>query len=200
MIGVTQGRRGSAALPAMLAALTMLAALSPGLATTANMSDRLAVQAAYVNVRGGVFELNARATYPLNDDIRTALTDGVTVNIELQTVVNRQRRFWFDNTLVDVTLRRELSWHAVSERYILREVGSGTQQVFMTLDQALVAGGEVDDWPVVVEPQLDPDSSYTISVRAGLRRGRMSDALRALIFWSDSWNRSSEWYTWTLPR
>jgi hypothetical protein len=136
----------------------------------------------------------------LNDDIRTALTDGVTVNIELQTIVDRQRRFWFDATLVDVTLRRELSWHAVSERYILREAGTGSQQVYMTLDQALVAAGEIDDWPVVVEPQLDPDSTYTISVRAGLRRGRMSEALRTLIFWSDSWNRSSEWYTWTLPR
>ena len=97
-------------------------------------------------------------------------------------------------------MRRELSWHAVSERYILRETGSGEQQVFTTLDLALVAAGEVENWPVVVEPQLDPDSTYTISVRAGVRRGRMSDALRALIFWSDSWNRSSEWYTWTLPR
>ena len=97
-------------------------------------------------------------------------------------------------------LALELSWHAVSERYILREPGSGDQQVFMTLDVALVAAGEVENWPVVVEPQLDPDSTYTISVRAGVRRGRMSDALRTLIFWSDSWNRSSEWYTWTLPR
>jgi hypothetical protein len=158
------------------------------------------VQTAYVNVRGGVFELNARATYPLNEDIRTALEDGVTVNIELQTQVHRQRRFWFDSTLVDVTLRRELSWHAVSERYILRTTGTGEQQVYMTLDQALEAAGIVEGWPVVVEPQLDPDSTYTISVRAGVRRGRMSDALRALIFWSDSWNRSSEWYTWTLPR
>jgi hypothetical protein len=52
----------------------------------------------------------------------------------------------------------------------------------MTLDQALEAAGIVEGWPVVVEPQLDPDSTYTISVRAGVRRGRMSDALRALIF------------------
>jgi Domain of unknown function (DUF4390) len=186
-------------LPAVLAALLMLAAQC-GEARAAEAGDRLAVQTAYVNVRGGVFELNARAIYPLNDDIRTALADGVTVNIELQTQVHRQRRLWFDSTLVDVTLRRELSWHAVSERYILREPGTGEQQVYTTLDVALVAAGEVENWPVVVEPQLDPDSTYTISVRAGVRRGRMSDALRALIFWSDSWNRSSEWYTWTLPR
>lgn len=182
------------------ALFALLAALSSAVVGAAGFDDRLGVQTAYVNVRGGVFELNARAIYPLNDDIRTALSDGVTVNIELQTVVTRQRRFWFDSKLVDVTLRRELSWHAVSERFILREAGNGDQQVYTTLDQALVAAGEVNDWPVVVEPQLDPDSTYTISVRAGLRRGRMSDAMRALIFWSDSWNRSSEWYTWSLPR
>jgi hypothetical protein len=189
----------SSHLPALLAALLLLAAQC-AVAQAAAADDRLAVQTAYVNVRGGVFELNARAVYPLNDDIRTALADGVTINIEMQTQVHRRRRLWFDSTLVDVTLRRELSWHAVSERYILREPGSGEQQVFTSLDVALVAAGEVENWPVVVEPQLDPDSTYTISVRAGVRRGRMSDALRALIFWSDSWNRSSEWYTWTLPR
>jgi hypothetical protein len=186
-------------LPAMLAGLLMLAQCCL-VAQAEEAGDHLAVQSAYVNVRGGVFELNARAIYPLNEDIRTALEDGVTINIELQTQVHRQRRFWFDSTLVDVTLRRELSWHAVSERYILRENGTGEQQVYMTLDQALMAAGEVENWPVVVEPQLDPDSTYTISVRAGVRRGRMSEALRALIFWSDSWNRSSDWYTWTLPR
>ncbi len=184
----------------MVRLFALLAVLGSVVAGAAGIDDRLGVQTAYVNVRGGVFELNARAIYPLNDDIRTALADGVTVNIELQTLVSRQRRFWFDNTLVDVTLRRELSWHAVSERFILREPDSGEQQVYTTLDQALVAAGEVNSWPVVVEPQLDPDSTYTISVRAGVRRGRMSEALRTLIFWSDSWNRSSEWYTWTLPR
>ena len=130
-------------LPEVLAALLMLAAQCCMMAWAEEADDRLAVRTAYVNVRGGVFELNARASYPLNDDIRTALADGVTINIELQTQVHRRRRFWFDSTLVDVTLRRELSWHAVSERYILRETGSGEQQVYTTLDQALMAAGEV---------------------------------------------------------
>jgi Domain of unknown function (DUF4390) len=196
MVRLAPGRH----LPATLAVLLMLASQCVVLARAEETGDRLAVQSAYVNVRGGVFELNARAAYPVNEDIRTALADGVTINVELQTQVHRQRRFWFDSTLVDVTLRRELSWHAVSERFILRDTGTGEQQVYTTLDQALVAAGEVENWPVVVEPQLDRDSTYTISVRAGMRRGRMSEALRTLIFWSDSWNRSSEWYTWTLPR
>jgi hypothetical protein len=71
-------------LPAVLAGLLMLAQCCL-VARAGEAGDHLAVQTAYVNVRGGVFELNARATYPLNEDIRTALEDGVTVNIELQT-------------------------------------------------------------------------------------------------------------------
>ena len=151
-------------------------------------------------MQDGVFLLNANSAFPLDADVRGALDDGVTIQFELQAVVHRQRRFWFDANLVDVTLRRELFWHAVSERYVLRDPSLGGQQVFTALDEALVAAGSIQNWPVVVEPQLEPDGSYEISVRVGVRRGRMPDALRALIFWSDSWSRSSEWYTWTLPR
>jgi len=180
--------------------LLSVLALSTGVARTAEVPGRLEVRSAYVTVQGGVFLLNANSVFPLDADVRAALGDGVTIQFELQAVVQRQRRFWFDASLVDVTLRRELFWHAVSERYVLRDPALGGQQVFTALDEALVAAGSIENWPVVVEPQLEPDGSYVISVRVGVRRGRMPDALRALIFWSDSWNRSSEWYTWNLPR
>jgi hypothetical protein len=155
---------------------------------------------AFVNVRAGVFELNARIIYPLNDDVRAALADGATVNFDLQAVVDRQRRYWLDAELVDVLLRRELSWNAVSQRYILKDVDTNDQDSFEALDAALAAVGVVKNWPVLVEPTLDPDATYEIRVRAGYRRGRLPDALRALVFWSNGWNRSSEWKSWLLPR
>ena len=181
-------------------AVLLLLLSAVGGVTAAALDGKLEVQSAYVTVREGIFELNARTIYPLNDDIRTALTDGIKLGFELQAVVNRQRRFWVDQTMVDITLRRELFWHAVSERYVLRDPDRGEQQVFVSLDQALAAAGVVTAWPVVVEPQLQPDSTYSISVRARIRRGHLPATLRALIWWSDSWKRSSEWYTWTLPR
>jgi hypothetical protein len=186
--------------PGHYASLALLCLLCSGSAFAAVLDGVLAVKSAYVTVQEGVFLMNARTIYPLNDDIRSALTDGVTLNFELQAIVNRQRRFWFDATLVDVTLRRELSWHAVSERFVVRDPDRGEQQVFVSLDQALAEVGVVSNWPVVVEPQLDADATYEISVRVGMRRGHLPEALRRLIFWSDSWNRSSEWYSWTLPR
>ena len=72
------------------------------------------------------------------------------------------------------------------------------QESFSTLDEALDYLGKVDAWPILVEPQLD-GGSYTISVRAGMRRGHLPASLRAILFWTDDWARVSEWYTWSLP-
>jgi hypothetical protein len=158
----------------------------------------LEVRSAYVNVDNGVFLLHARVEYPDNPEIRDALRDGITLSFELDTRVERHRRFWFDAEVVSLTLRRELSFHAVSERYIVRDVRSGDQQSFPTLEEALQQLGTVDAWPILVEPQLG-GGEYEVGVRAGVRRGRLPASLRALLFWTNDWYRTSEWYTWSLP-
>jgi hypothetical protein len=81
---------------------------------------------------------------------------------------------------------------------VVRDVRSGDQNSFATLEDALDFLGKVNDWPILVEPQLD-EGNYTISVRAGVRRGSLPASLRALLFWTNDWARVSEWYTWSLP-
>jgi len=158
----------------------------------------LEVRSAYVNIDNGVFLLHARIEYPVNPKIRDALRDGVTLTFDLDTRVDRERRFWFNANIVELTLRRELAYHAVSDRYVVRDVKSDEQQTFPTLEEALAYLGKVDGWPILVEPQLN-GGSYVISVRAGVRRGRLPASLRALLFWADDWHRVSEWYSWSLP-
>jgi len=141
----------------------------------------LEVRQAYVNIDKGVFLLHARVEYPVID-----------------ARVDRERRFWFNANIVDLTLRRELTYHAVSDRYVVRDTRSRDQVSFPTLEEALDYLGKINAWPILVEPQLD-GGSYTISVRAGMRRGHLPASLRAILFWTDDWARVSEWYTWSLP-
>jgi len=94
--------------------------------------------------------------------------DGVTLTVDLDTRIERERRFWFNADVQELTLRRELDYHAVSDRYLVRDVRSGTQKSFATLEEALADLGAVDGWPVLIEPQLAP-GNYRISVRAGVR-------------------------------
>lgn len=179
--------------------LAMLALATSTLEVRAAALDGvLEVRSAYVSIEGGVYHLHARIEYPVNPIIRDALRDGVTLTFEVETRVSRERRFWFDADLVNLILRRELAYHAVSDRYVVRDVRSGGQESFATLEEALNHLGRVDGWPILVEPQLT-GGPYSVSVRAGVRRGRLPASLRALMFWTNDWHRVSEWYTWSLP-
>jgi uncharacterized protein DUF4390 len=182
----------------LLTTLCVMALASWGRAYGDALDGVLEVRSAYVNLDKGVFLLHARIDYPMSPAIRSALRDGLTLTFDLEARVDRQRRFWFSLSIVELTLRRELSYHAVSDRYVVRDTKSGDQESFATLDEALGYLGKVDAWPILVEPQLD-GGNYTISVRAGVRRGHLPASLRAILFWTDDWARVSEWYSWLLP-
>jgi hypothetical protein len=175
-----------------------LLALSAALAFANALDGVLAVRSAYVNFDRGVIQLYARVQYPLNPAIREALQDGVTLTFDLETRVDRVRHLWFNANVVDLTLRRELAYHVVTDRFVVRDVSSGSEKNFATLKEALAYLGKVDGWPILVEPQLD-GGRYIISVRAGVRRGKLPASLRMLLFWTDDWQRVSKWYSWSLP-
>ena len=173
-------------------------ALCSVLAAGDALDGLLQVRSAFVDLDHSVFQLHARIDYPMTPTISNALRDGVDLLFDVDARVARARRFWFDSTVVDVTLQRELAYHTVSDRYVVREKETGDQQTFATLDAALQYLGTVDGWPILVEPQLEPGAKYVISVRAGIHRGHLSSSLRALLFWTDDWSRVSSWYTWSL--
>ena len=184
--------------------LAAIAALGGAAGSRADALDGLLeVSSAYATPENGVYNLFARIAYPVNDDIRAALKDGLTLTFDLDVVVSRERRLWLDETVAEYTLKRELSYHAVSDRYVGRDVDNrngSEQHSYATLEEALESLGTVDAWPFLLQQQLSPSRTYRVSLRAGVRRGRLPDTLRAIMFWSDDWHRESEWFSWSLQR
>ena len=185
--------------------MLLFAALGAGSVSPARadaLDGVLEVRSAYVTVEQGSLQLFARVAYPVNDDIRAALKDGLTLSFDLDVVVSRERRFWVDETIFERTLHRELSYHAVSDRYLTRDLdASGNEQhSYATLEEALEALGTFEALPIVTSLQLSPKRQYRVSLRAGIRRGRLSDTMRVLLFWTDDWHRESEWFSWSLQR
>ena len=156
------------------------------------------IRSAFVIVDHGVLQLSAHIDYPVNDRIRSVLRDGVTLAFDLEVTISRHRRLWFDATVLEMTLQRELTYHAVTDRYVLRDEAGVEQESFPTLEAALDKLGRIEDLPILVESQLRGEGPWEVAVRAGVRRGRMPDALRALVFWTDDWHRTTDWYTWML--
>jgi hypothetical protein len=160
----------------------------------------LEIRSAFVVVDHGVLQLSAHVQYPVNDRIRTALKEGVTLAFDLDVSISRHRRLWFNATELEMTLRRDLTYHAVTDRYLVRDEKRDEKNVeqesFPTLEAALDKIGHVEDLPIIVQSQLHDGGPWEVAVRVGMRRGRIPDALRALLFWTDDWHRTSDWYTW----
>ena len=192
--------RGTGSLCARLglALSVLLLSLGHAVAYADALDGALAVRSAYVNFDHGVIELNAHVAYPLNPTILKALQNGVTLSFNVEARIEQVRRFWFNATVIDVTLHRELAYHVVTRRYVVRDVQSGAQSSFATVKQALRYLQRVRNWPILVESQLQ-SGRYIISVRAGVRRGQLPASLRALLFWTDDWQRESPWFSWPLP-
>lgn len=180
----------------------VLLGIGPGAVRADPLDGVLEVRSAYVNIEQGVFQLFARIAYPVNEDIRAALKDGLMLSFDLDVVVSRERRFWFDETVAEYTLKRELLYHAVSDKYVTRDVepGSSDQHSYATLEEALEALGTVEAWPFLLPQQLSSNRDYRVALRAGVRRGHLPDSLRVLMFWTDDWHRESEWFSWSLQR
>ena len=165
------------------------------------IKDALEIQSGFVNVVNGVYQLQVRVRYPMNDEDLRALQQGVSLFYDVDLEVTRERRFWTAANVVNLSLRRELSYHSVSERYLVKDPqGVVEARSFASFEEAFADLGKVDGWPILVSAQVSEDGEYFVNVRAVVRRGRLTDALRALMFWSDDWQRRSEWYSWSLPR
>ncbi|MCS6948763.1 MAG: DUF4390 domain-containing protein [Steroidobacteraceae bacterium] len=176
----------------------MLAASA--LAVADALDGRFEVRSAFVNLHDDVYHLSADVQYPSNQQMRVALADGVSLTFDLQVRIARERRYWFDNTLFHLTQRRRLEYHSVSDHYIVRDESNGTQRSFASFEAAIADLGKVESWPILTRAQLGRAAAYRIAVRASVQRGRLNDALRTIFFWTNDWQRTSEWYEWSLPR
>jgi hypothetical protein len=158
------------------------------------------VRSASTEVVDGVHTLDARLQLVLSSEALAALESGVTLTIELQLQVIRERRFIPDDVEAELAVRYELEYSPVSQRYIVRNLNSGDQDSFATLYSALNSLGRVQGLPIIDDAVLSADSSYRLRLRAMLNTERYPAALRILFFWRGQWQLQSEWFEWLLER
>jgi len=158
------------------------------------------VRSASTELVEGVHTLDARLQLVLSSEALAALESGVTLIIELQLQVIRERRFIVDDVEAELALRYELEYSPVSQRYVVRNINSGDQDSFATLYSALNSLGRVQGLPVIDDGLLAAEPGYRVRLRAMLNTERYPAALRVLFFWRGQWQLQSEWFEWSLER
>jgi hypothetical protein len=156
------------------------------------------VRTASVELRDGVYLLDASIYYSLSSEARDALQSGVPLAIRLEVEIAHGRRFWFDNELANLQQRYQLEYHALSERFIVQNVNSGDQESFATLFAALNYLGQIERLPLIDAALVDDSRDYDVRLRAVLDVEQFPGPLRLLAFWRRDWSLASEWYRWPL--
>ncbi|HEU4487462.1 MAG TPA: DUF4390 domain-containing protein [Povalibacter sp.] len=163
----------------------------------AQSAQRFEIRSAYIEPAEGVYQLNATLVFELPDGAREAVREGAPLTLDLEIVVHRSRRFWLDETVANLEQHYELVYHALSERFLLRNLNSGEQTSFATLDAALDSLRVIANLPILDQSLVVPDARHEISLRAHLDVRTMPDALRFIVFWANDWRQTTEWYTWS---
>jgi len=156
------------------------------------------VLSADATLDGGVYYLDAEIGYRLSSEARNALQSGVPLSIRLDVQLLDPRRFWFDNEHAALLQLFQLEYHALSERYLVRNVNSGDQASFASLPAALAYLGRVERLPLIDAALLEDGGSYDVRMRAVLDVEQFPGPLRLLAFWRRDWSLSSDWYRWPL--
>jgi hypothetical protein len=170
------------------------------LAMPAFGATRLAVTTASVALDEGIYELDARLDIKVPEAGRRALEAGLTLKLDYQIEIARVRRYMPDAGVASLHQSYELSYHALSQRYLLRNLNSGEQYDFGTLQGALDRLAEVRGLPLLDSSLLEAGATYEFRVRAVLNLRSAPDTLSWLLFWTDDWSATSEWFAWTLRR
>jgi Domain of unknown function (DUF4390) len=162
------------------------------------LEGRFEVRSADLQLKDGVYHLNARIDLPVGDAVRRGLAEGVPLTVELTLDIERVRQLLPNSRVAELTQRYHLQYNAVSARYVLRNDNSGQQESLSSVDAALEELAEVRALPVLDKALIAADRRYEASVRAKADFGSVPFSLRLVMFWVNDWHRESDWYTWTL--
>ena len=113
------------------------------------LEGRFEIRSADLELKDGVYHLNARLDLPISDPVRRGLAQGVPLSLELDLVIKRVRQLLPNSSVAELTQRYHLQYNAVSARYILRNDNSGQQESLGTIDEAIEHLSEVHSLPAL---------------------------------------------------
>ena len=184
---------------ALLIAVALLAEIPCATPARAEgLEGRFEVRSADLELKDGVYHLNARIDLPVGDAVRRGLVEGVPLSLELDIDIERVRQLLPNSRVAELTQHCHLQYNAVSARFILRNDNSGQQESLGTIDAALEQLSEIHGLPVLDKSLMAADRRYEANVRAKIDYGTVPFTLRVVMFWVNEWHRESDWYTWTL--
>ncbi len=156
------------------------------------------ILAAETKLKEHVFQLDANFDLKFSADALDALRSGVPLIVLINIEVLEDRNWWFDKTVAKLEQGYLLLYHALSEKYIIHNLNSGSQLNFISLNTALHSLSNLRDFPLIDKNLLDEDDDYYVRLRTYLDIESLPAPMRPIAYISSQWQLESDWFSWPL--
>lgn len=156
------------------------------------------IKAAELQREGDRYVLTADIVYRFSEAAVEALKHGVPLTLDVRIQIKRKRRFLWDRTVLDDTLRFRLRYHALAKSFQIVNEKNGVQRNFATLETAVEALGSIRGLPVIKAKRIKTGKRYRARLRARLDIESLPLPLRPMAYLNPRWYLSSPWHTWQL--
>jgi len=144
------------------------------------------------------FYLDANIEYWFSSQVLEALNNGVPLNIVVEIQIIEQRKFLWNRIVVDLSQYYQIQYHALTRQYVLRDLNSGKNYNFLTLQLTLSSLGSISQLPLFVTTQIDTDLDFQIRIKPYLDIEALPSPLRPVAYLSPDWQLTGKWYSWPL--
>jgi len=158
---------------------------------------KFTINSANTTLNEKVYTFNAHINYEFSNGVLEALTNGIPIFITMEIEVYRER-WWRNKNIASLKQTYMLLHHALTEKFVLNNLNSGSQENYSTLDSALVALGDVNNLPLIDLKLLEKNSSHLVKLRTFLDLESLPGPIRPLAYLSPEWRLESDWYVWSL--
>lgn len=157
-------------------------------------STQFSIKSAHTYRVYSVYYLDATAALPLNDTLRNALKNGISVMLSFDIHVDQKGGWWFDDTVATLSQRYLLRYHALSRRYLVDNLNTGITKSFLLLGEALADISHLRRLPLLDKMLLSNGHEYQVDLRVRVDTSEYPLPLRVRAFIEGAWRPSSDWY------
>lgn len=175
-----------------------LLAVGGALGASAAKLDFFTVESASLRLVGDVYRLSAVMDIDLPSHVVEAIENGLPITLATIVEVQRPRWYWLDVTVAHVERRHQLSYHALSQQYLVRDLKTGRQVGYLALQEAIADLSVILDYPILDADALDSSRDYEVRLRVQLDRVALPAVLRTEGLLDSRWNLASDWFEWDL--
>lgn len=147
-----------------------------------------------------VYQLDAKLEFNFDPEMIDALEHGVSISIDINILIKRERDWLWDPKIKEDTLSLRLEQYPLSNRYLVTNINSDSTRQFQTLDEALDFLGTINNYFLVSQSVLSKDETYVCMLKAELNTETLPPAIRPIAAVSKKWQLESPWYEWQINK